>query len=485
MSLSIVSQTRLRPPWHWAGRSVWVALVALSVTFFVIGAINQADALLLPASETTDPFEFSLEDLEVARDHGITTGLLTSGILQTLIILTANLTYFVVALWIFWRRSDDWMVMLLSGTLAVLGGVLFTNLDDAVARTYPSVEWLLRSVSRFGGLGLVLLLYLFPDGKFVPRWTVFLVVPILVILAADVGEFVPGLLRLLMIAPLLLMGLYARVYRYRRESSSIQRQQTKWIGFGLSGAVGVILLVIVAFAFFPVESPGTGRLYFLLAIQPFLMFFLLLLPVSVAIAIPRYRLWDIDLLVNRTMVYGPLTGILLGLYIAAIRLIQTLFVRFSGQESDLAILLSTLVLAGAFMPLRLWLQALADRFFKEVPDPTKGLAAFNNQVRTTVQLTNTGQITRRLLDEVVAAFHAESGAVYLKEGEQMLLVQTAGAWSDDAQVSVPVVHEGTQLGLVSLGARQKNLPYGAQEHAALLETAEVAAQALSLSLRVG
>ena len=434
------------------------------------------------ADGNCDPFAFSAEDIEVLRDLGLSLGLVT-GPVEALFVV-ANLVYLVIAGLIFWRRSSDWMAMLVSLTLVVLVAVVFTDANDALQRSYPASSWLIAAMMVFGITAFSLLLFLFPDGQFVPRWTRLATVAIgaLVLLTfLPMPSAVESVATPTAMMAILGAGVYARIYRYRRVSSSLQRQQTKWVAFGMMGAGGVLTLSLVAFAAFPVEQPSPGRVYFLLAVTPILVFFVLLFPVSVAVAILRHRLWGIDLLINRTVVYGPLTGILMGLYIASIRLFQTLFVRFIGEESNVAILLSTLVLAGTFMPLRLRLQNLADRYFKEVPDPTRGLRAFGDQLQSMVQLANVGRMTRRLLDEVVAAFHAESGAVFMQQGEELRLVQTSGAWSGDAMMSVPLEYEGEQLGLVSLGSRRHEQDYTPQDRDALQKIAQAVAQTLSLS----
>lgn len=476
--------TRLHGPWLATARVAWVALAALALGLFIAGtAVRISEPFPICVNGGCGPFEFGAEDMDVVRDLGLLAGLL-SGPLLILFSVGHSLVYFVIAGWIFRRRSDDWIAMLLSITLVILGAAVFTDANDAVQRAYPAFNWLARAVMVFGITSLSFLLFLFPDGRFVPRWTRFVAiaggVPILLAFVPAPEAVVTWIVRAMIIG-ILGTGVYARVYRYRRVSSPLQRRQTKWVGLGLMGAIGSLVLSFVAFGAFPAEQPSPERIYFLLAAMPFLLFFNLILPVSVAVAVLRYRLWEIDVIINRTAVYAPLTGILMGLYIASIRLFQALFVRFIGDESDVAILLSTLVLAGAFMPLRLRLQALADKYFKEVPNPTGGLQAFGEQIRSMVQLTNVGQMTRRLLDEVVVAFHAESGAVFMRDGEKLQLAQTSGAWSGTAWVSVSLEHEGEQLGLVSLGSRHHGQEYTPQDREALQQIADVVALSLSLS----
>ena len=107
-------------------------------------------------------------------------------------------------------------------------------------------------------------------------------------------------------------------------------------------------------------------------------------------------------------------------------------------------------------------------------------------MRAVAQLADVGQITRRLLEETVAAFHAESAAVFLQQGEELRLVQTAGAWSGEATISVPLEYGGkARIGQPSLGPRHQRQAYAPQDQQTLQEIAKSAAQALALSIRAG
>ena len=90
------------------------------------------------------------------------------------------------------------------------------------------------------------------------------------------------------------------------------------------------------------------------------------LPIAAAIAIMRHRLYNIDSLINRALVYIPLTGILGGLYAAGVALFQRIFVAVTGDKSDAAIVLATLVLASLFTPIKNALQTFVDKRFKPV-----------------------------------------------------------------------------------------------------------------------
>jgi hypothetical protein len=180
------------------------------------------------------------------------------------------------------------------------------------------------------------------------------------------------------------------VLRYRR-SRGEERQQIKWIAFAASfvGIMFVSLMVLsLIAAYFAPESWGPGT-------EPFwveFLFYVMLLsfggvPIAVGFAVLRYRLYDIDLIINRALVYAPLTAMLLAAYVGGVVLLQGVLRALTGQESTLAIVASTLVIAAMFTPLRRRVQSFVDRrFYRRKYDAAKTLAAFNARLREETEL---------------------------------------------------------------------------------------------------
>ncbi len=158
-----------------------------------------------------------------------------------------NLTFLAVGVVIFWRRSDDWMALLLSITLVLLGMVVFTSSGNALARTSPLLSIVVTGLGFIAVTALVVVLYLFPDGRFIPLWTRFLVFPsVVVLLDMYQGR---GRVPVLVLVPYLAFAagsaVYAWVFRYRQVSTAVERQQTMWVAFGLLGAIGVVCTWLV------------------------------------------------------------------------------------------------------------------------------------------------------------------------------------------------------------------------------------------------
>ena len=167
----------------------------------------------------------------------------------------------------------------------------------------------------------------------------------------------------------------AAVVRFRR-STGEERQQLKWFAYA------VALMVILFGSWLSLAIAGLVPSSALIWTLP-----LIGLPIAVGVAILRYRLYDIDLIINRTLVYGALTAALVSVYLGGIVVLQGAFRALTGQESQLAIVGSTLAIAALFGPLRRRIQGFIDhRFYRRKYDAAQVLAAFNVRLRDEVDL---------------------------------------------------------------------------------------------------
>jgi hypothetical protein len=201
--------------------------------------------------------------------------------------------------------------------------------------------------------------------------------------------------------PLLLLACGAAVIVRFRGSGGEERQQIKWFSyavtlmvflFTLGHSLGLTQIVSVAPLVFAV--PLTG------------------LPVAVGIAILKYRLYDIDLLINRTLVYGSLTAMLIALYFVGIVALQRVFVVLTGERSTLAVVASTLSIAALFNPLRRRTQSFIDRrFYRRRYDAAKTLEAFSARLRDETDL---GRLGEHLVGAVTEAMQPEHASLWLR-----------------------------------------------------------------------
>jgi hypothetical protein len=248
-----------------------------------------------------------------------------------------------------------------------------------------------------GGLGLVVFLdLLFPNGRLPSaRWRWFARFTAIVLLpAAILAALSPGrILSTTLNNPLGIEGLpnaskEIEAFMYvlvvvgassmlarLRYAGRIERQQIKWFAFATVLVISGVILKNVAYPV--VEVMWVWWVGLILTAVGVVSS-----PIAMGIAIFRYRLYEIDLIINRTLVYAPLTALLVALYFGAIVLLQSVFVALTGEQSTLAIVASTLLIAAVFTPLRRRIQSFIDRrFYRKKYDARKTLEAFSTQLR--------------------------------------------------------------------------------------------------------
>jgi hypothetical protein len=204
-----------------------------------------------------------------------------------------------------------------------------------------------------------------------------------------------------------------QLYRYRRVSSPLERQQTKWVVFGLAVPITVLVLLTVLDLIFPVlASPSPlYPLAFNVVGTSWPLFF----PLSFGFAMLRNRLWDIDILINRTLVYGTLTASLALVYVSLVIGLQALLRGIISQDSSVAIVLSTLAIAALFQPLRRRIQRIIDRrFYRSKYDTAKTVAAFSATLRQEVDL---DQLREHLLAVVQETMQPAHVSLWLRPPE--------------------------------------------------------------------
>lgn len=261
------------------------------------------------------------------------------------------------------------------------------------------------------------------------------------------------------------------VLSFRSTKSPSERRQMRWIMWG--GVIGVfpwLLMVIL--------SPLTGVSQN--AVLPVLGISFLAIPTTLAIAILREQLFDIDLIINRTLVYAPLSAILAGVYSAIVVFSQHAFIEMTGESSDAGVAIAALLVVVLFTPLKEALQSAVDRRFKGQHVATQRLLDFGEHVQMRLTAVEPDQLARRFLQEAALAFRAECGAVYLEEDGQLRWVSAIGEWRDMTELSVPLEtgKPVKQLGIVRLGKRERNRDYTTHDARALREVAGKVAEAI-------
>lgn len=342
-----------------------------------------------------------------------------------LLVLISLTVFSAVGSLIIWRRSTDRMGILAGFTLVLFGGITFPlgTPMDVLRIEGPSWGPAVNLLAMIGGIAITLFIFLFPDGRFVPHWMAFF--GILGSLQTVPSYLAPGsaldsqdgttanpVLSIVWIAGLIVM-VGTQVYRYRAVSNPVERQQTKWVVLGITAAIGTFLTLILTSAAIPAVSHVGG---IFLVFQTLFRLVMLPIPIGIGFAMLRYRLWDVDLFINRALVYLSLTVTTIGLYAGSVIGLQALFRTVTGQSSDLAIAIATLAVAALFNPWRHRLQGFIDRrFYRRKYDAARVLAAFTARLRDEVDIE---QLSTDLLVAAQETLQPRSVALWLPGGER-------------------------------------------------------------------
>jgi hypothetical protein len=329
--------------------------------------------------------------------------------------IISAVVFWSVGFLIFFRKGKDWFGQYL-GTAYVLFGTVSGNPASAFAGLHPEVNWLLTPLGVMAWWGLFLQLFILPNGRFTPRWTRWVVLLLLLIYGIIIlryGNSTPPPPLILAILAMFGIGAGSQVHRFRNVSTPFERQQTKWVMAALVVVFMTLILSMLPLMVPDLLRPGSSANLAAMVLSTLPNYFLALIPLSVALAILRYHLWDIDLIIRRTLQYGLLT-VLLGLvYFGMVVLLEQAFRAFTGQESPLAVVLSTLAIAALFSPLRRRLQEFIDRrFFRRKYHAARALEAFNGAARREVELE---RLTSQMVDVVEQTVSPEQVWVWLKD----------------------------------------------------------------------
>lgn len=433
---------RLGAPWLPVARVAWLTLtVGLLVVFAVaiparyhqlFGLTQVAAGMLTQTQQAQGPHPSAGGALLALALAALASGVYPVVALALEVALT--LACVLAALVIFWRRSDSLIAIFAALTLVGVAAATAPALD-ALADAHAGWRF---PVALAQGVGLEcepLIFYLSPNGRFIPRWTRPLALGwTLIRLATLVLPFAPfhftsaqpggatptplAVFGFLVYVGWLGTGLWAQLYRYRRVSSLSQRQQTKWAMLGaMLATFGYVAFAAPRLTMPSLNAPGVTSLLYTMIGAPLYMLSLLLAPLCVAFSILRYRLWDVDVVIHRALVYGALAVTLAAIFFVSVVALQTLTRPLTGQQSSLTLIAATLVIALVFQPLLNGIQRLIDRrFYPRKYDNARILAAFSASLRDEVDLDRLGE---RLLTVIEETMEPTQVALWLRPPRQV------------------------------------------------------------------
>ena len=436
-------------------RAVWIVIALAAASLFIVSIPAEFAQLRTPCPTAACPTgQLPPAGLRALEDLGLSLDSFAAYTVAMDVVFAA--VYGTVAALIFWRKSEDRMGLLVSLALLIFGTATFTSTMAALAARHPAWEMPVGSLHFLGSASFGLFLYLFPDGRFVPRWTRWVA---LVWIAWQLPRyFFPdwyldpdGWYALAGMAVWLVAlgtAVYSQVHRYRHASNPAQRQQIKWVVFGISAALAVFLGITFALIAFAPAPASQGTLLAHLIGYTFVgHLVMLLIPVTIGIAVLRYHLFDIDLVINRTLVYGVLTATVVGLYVLVVGGLGELL----QLRGNLIIsLLATGLAAVIFQPLRDRLQRGANRLmYGERDDPYAVLSRLGSRLESTPAHDAVLPAVTRTVREALKLPYAE---IKLKRDDEFETAAAAGDPGENA-LRLPLVYGGETVGQLVLGPR--------------------------------
>jgi signal transduction histidine kinase len=442
-------------PWLRVLRVAWVILAILAVA--VVTASIPGFILLLEArTKLIESFAVSPVWIDVLK-----IGIIVAAIAPV------SLSLFLA--WVIFRqKSKDRMPVYLSFFL-VLYGIATAGQLETIFPFWPMLSNLKFGLIIASLLGpvFVALFVLFPDGQFVPSWTRWLIllsisiVPVSYILEASSYSVIDEPLFWFsagIAAGTLVLVLYAQIYRFRKVSDSSERQQTKWVIYGIALWFLVMAVGSVPYAQVQQLPPGSSIPWWQLINELAYLISFSFLPISLTIAILRYRLYDIDILINRTLVYGALTIITMGIYVFIVGYLGSLFQAINQTAFAF---LATGLLALIFQPLRERLQRVVNRLmFGERDDPLSVLSSLSKRLEATSE---PEAILPSLVETVGQALKLPYVAIEAHNGQTTKVVAEFGDERESSE-RLPLIHQSKTIGQLLFARRSPHESFREAEY---------------------
>jgi hypothetical protein len=419
-------KARQRAGWLILARTLWWAIAIMALGLFGAGSVARFAQIQSLCSTACDDGRLSsvakltLGRLGLSYDaylslaHSLRSLHMTFRMYATTTTIWEILSTFVfaaVAAIICWRKSGD-RVALFTSLALLLFGVSTSNILTALP--VQATLWTLpvNIVNFLSYVGFAGFFLVFPDGRFIPRWTrwialVWIIVTIPSVIfpgsRLDLNTW-PPVASLATQSCVLGVGIWAQIYRYRHVATRMQQVQTKWVVFGAAAAiVTAVGLNLALLPFSPLTKPSVSLTIAYLVVTSITRVAFLIIPITIGIAIVRHRLFDIDLILKWTMVYGALTVVLATLYEGGSTVIERLLLTVTGQETITAAVAVSFAIGLLFHPLRRILQRVIDRWlFRPKYVAERHLETFGERVRSEIDLGVAPDRLEQILDHALS-----------------------------------------------------------------------------------
>lgn len=399
--------------------------------------------------------------------------------------LLISAMFFIMGALLIWLKGHSFMGTVAAfaflAAAATMSGMTDAVIDETMTTRWLDMAWFVYTLRALSSTFSILLFYLLPDGRFYPKWTKALT-PVWILL--NVGWLLFPRMPFNMVygetfratetASILVAtawwgtGIAAQVARFRHTTDSVVRRQIFWVAFGLGSAgFGYISYLVLrplhtwlefSSDLYVVGRPIVSTIGFVL------------LPICITIAILRYRLFDIDVLINRTLVYGTLTAVTIAIYVLMVGGVGSLLQTQSGAAIAF---LATGVVAVLFQPLRLRLQTAVDRLmYGQRDDPVGMLTQLAQRLEAA---DSPDSILPTLVETIAVALKLPYVALWLPASRsQWQLAAAFGRLADDLQM-LPLLYQNHEIGRLFVAPRGPGERFSREDERLLATIAQLSA----------
>ncbi len=365
-----------------------------------------------------------LERMHLSLKFLVTYNIVFSCLLGVAVILCSPLVFF--------RRSNDWLVILVAFSMIAFASLLLTPVGYGTEKLH--VYFMNILIYMFGIVTMVIVFFLFPSGHFVPRWTRWVSIIIIVPALLDFINLITinnTLWDFLLWIGFLVLGSFAQIYRYRKVSSPVERQQTKRVVLGAVACFMIIAILDLASIVLPSRLTYAQYILFTLFVKAGSILPVLVLELSFVFAIYRYRLWDTDLYINRTVVYSLVTLSLMAVWIVTTQVLNYASQQLLGKQAGLlGALLSSLQVAVIYKPVRNWTEKWVNkRFYKDRIDYDKALVELQPAMWAYLTPLDLGHT---LVTKIPALLQSACAALFIQERNSFTLAEVHDLHPSDA-----------------------------------------------------
>lgn len=441
---------------------IWSFVLLLCIVVFVWSLVVRYSIFQVSCSSLSacmDPGQLLVEDEAALEVYGLS--LIHYSSFRILIDFIQGAAIICIGVIIFIKKTRDWFALFVSISIMASGAVItIRNLWEA----YPEFALLLRTI-EFMASGYVIFFYVFPNGKFVPRWTfyigclwVFTTVGRVFFSGSPIDPFTwKPILNYSGWIAFHVLAILSQIYRYKFISNSIERQQVKWFLFGLAGLVAGIIIEILLDNSQHLLSPGMSRVFVNLVVEVINSFLYIAIPISIGFAMQKYRLWDIDYMINRALLYTGLSACVILLYIVIVGSISALF---QSNGNLISSILASALVALFFQPLQNLLQRIINRFmYGERDNPYVVLTQMGKQLESTLA---PHDILPTSVETLAKKLKLPYVAIMVERDGKEVVAASTGTYKEPT-LRIPLIYQGESMGTLLLSSRSLHDEFSTSE----------------------